>query len=250
MKKFPVNISSLILVSYILLLFFGCKKEYIEETQKTSIVVGNNNDAKVTPIGDTLIGTLITPKYYKIDINNDGIDDIEFEAIILQGPSTVQKPQSKIKSLHLDIQILGYINSDTIFRYQDTLISGNSPVNVYYRTFHSCYRNSSFDSVYNVNNVFKIIHLSNGDVIETNDQFLSNNSILEATESSSGQVISQNNDTTFFSAFINKNDCYSFPLNQEKYIGIKFNNSNKLGWIKLNLLDKHKVYLIESALQK
>lgn len=247
--KLVRNILTLFSIT-ILLFTLGCKKEYIEEIQKTTIVVGNNNDAKVTPIGDTLIGTLITPKYYKIDINNDGIDDIEFEAIILQGPSTVQKPQSKIKSLHSDIQILGYINSDTIFIHQDTLISGNSPVNVYYRTFHSCYRNSSLDSVYNVNNVFKIIHLSNGDVIETRDQFFSSSSILEATESSSGQVIGQNIDTTFFSAFINKNDCFSFPLNQEKYIGIKFKNTNKLGWIKLNLLEKHKVYLIESALQE
>jgi len=241
----------LTLFSIIILLFtLGCKKEYIEEIQKTSIVVGNNNDAKVTPIGDTLIGTLITPKIYKIDLNKDGTDDIEFEAIILQGPSTVQKPQSKVKSLHSDIQILGYINSDTIFIHQDTLISGNSPVNVYYRTFHSCYRNFSLDSIYNVNNVFKIIHLSNGGVIETKDQFFSNSSILEATESTTGQVVGQNNDTTFFSAFINKNDCFSFPLNQEKYIGIKFRNTNKLGWIKLNLLEKHKVYLIESALQK
>lgn len=238
----------LILVTF-LISTLGCKKEYIEEKQKTAIVVGNYNDAKATPIGDTLIGTLITPKVYRVDLNNDGEDDIEFEAIILQGPSTVQKPQSTVKSLHSDIQILGYINSDTIFIYQDTLISGNSPVNVYYRTFHSCYRNSSLDSFYNVNNVFKIIHLSNGDVIETRGQFFSNSSILEATESSSGQVIGQNIDTTFFSAFINKNNCFSFPLNQEKYIGIKFRNTNKLGWIKLNLLDKHKVYLIESALQ-
>ena len=135
MKIFLVNISSLILVSYILLLFFGCKKEYIEETQKTSIVVGNNNDAKVTPIGDTLIGTLITPKYYKIDINNDGTDDIEFECIILQGPNTVQKPQSKVNSLHSNLQILGYINVDTVFKYKDTISYGVSPVSTHIEHF-------------------------------------------------------------------------------------------------------------------
>ena len=250
MKIFLVNISSLILVSYILLLFFGCKKEYIEETQKTSIVVGNNNDAKVTPIGDTLIGTLITPKYYKIDINNDGTDDIEFECIILQGPNTVQKPQSKVNSLHSNLQILGYINVDTVFKYKDTISYGVSPVSTHYRTFYSCYRYSSHDSVYDVNSAFKIIPLSYGNVIEINDQFISDTTILEDTETSWGMSIGQSNDTTFYIASFNKNNCYSFPLNQEKYIGIKFNNSNKLGWIKLNLLEKHKVYLIESALQQ
>lgn len=234
----------------ILLLTLGCKKDYIEEIQKTSIVVGNNNDAKVTPIGDTLIGTLITPKYYKIDINNDGTDDVEFECIILEGPNTVERPQSKIKSLHSDIQILGYINSDTIFRYQDTVSYGSSPVQTSYRTFYSCYRNSPLDSIFEVNAAFKVIHLSQGDLIEINDPFSSNNSILEATEVGAGVYIGQNNDTTFFSATINKNNCYSFPLSQEKYIGIKFINTNKLGWIKLNLLDKHKVYLIESALHE
>lgn len=239
----------ILLLGIILSFTLGCKKEYIEEKQKTAIVIGNYNDAKATPIGDTLIGTLPS-KHYKIDINNDGTDDIEFEAVMLYGPSTVQRPQSKVKSLHSNLQILGYVNVDTVFTYKDTISYGVSPVSTNYRTFYSCYRNSSFDSVYNVNNAFKIINLSNGDVIEINDQFLSENTILEDTETSWGTSIGQNNDTTFYIASFNKKDCYSFPLNQEKYIGIKFKNTNKLGWIKLNLLEKHKVYLIESALQE
>ena len=252
MKLFKYKLF-LVLVTF-LISTLGCKKEYIEEyieeKQKTAIVVGNHNNVSVTPIGDTLIGNYSTVQYYQIDIDNDGTDDIEFESYIPYPLGDAPKPYTKIRLLNSNIEIFGYNKNDTTFLTYDTTIQTSSTSTfVHYNKRYRCNRISIYDSIISSTSNFYISPIDVGFNLNVQSQFGSKIFNLASNEDYYFNVIYSSNDTAFVDVLNYKNNCYSFPLNQEKYIGIKFNNSNKLGWIKLNLLDKHKVYLIESALQ-
>lgn len=248
MKLFKYKLF-LVLVTF-LISTLGCKKEYIEEKQKTAIVVGNYNDAKATPIGDTLIGKTNQPQFYKIDVNNDGNNDVEFESNIPSPLGDSPKPQTKIRLLNSNIELFVYSKIDTTFLTFDTTIQTNSSTTfIHYNKRYRCNSVSTSDSLISSNPNFYLSSIDVGFNLDVQSQFGSKIFNLASNEDYYFNVIYSSNDTAFVDVLNYKNNCYSFPLNQEKYIGIKFNNSNKLGWIKLNLLDKHKVYLIESALQ-
>lgn len=238
----------------ILLFTLGCKKDYIEENEealKTAIVVGNDKNVNINPIGDTLIGKTNQPQFYKIDVNNDGNNDVEFESNIPSPLGDSPKPQTKIRLLNSNIELFVYSKIDTTFLTFDTTIQTNSSTTfIHYNKRYRCNSVSTSDSLISSNPNFYLSSIDVGFNLNVQSQFGSKIFNLASNEDYYFNVIYSSNDTTFVDVLNYKNNCYSFPLNQEKYIGIKFNNSNKLGWIKLNLLDKHKVYLIESALQK
>lgn len=237
----------------ILLITLGCKKEYIEESEeilKTSIVVGNDNNVNITPIGDTLIGDYSYIKYYQVDINNDGTNDVEFESNIPYPLGDAPKPYTKIHLLNSNVELFVYSKIDTTFLTYDTTIQiGSTRTFIHYNKRYRCNRISNSDSIVSSTPNFYISPIDVGFNLDVQSQFGSKIFNLVSNEDYYFNVIYTSDDTSFVDVTNYKNNCYSFPLNQEKYIGIRFSNTNKLGWIKLNLLDKHKVYLIESAIQ-
>ncbi|MCW8897774.1 MAG: hypothetical protein OQJ96_04200 [Flavobacteriales bacterium] len=240
---------SIILV-FIVFFQYGCKKNYVE-INKSTLTMGDYNNVNTIYYNDTVVGIYIQPQHYQIDIDNNGIYDIEFECTYAGSPGTGPKYGSSVKSLSPNVAIFGYHNTDTIFIHKDTsVVPDTISIKIYHKTTYTCSRMSPNDSINSITPSYKTTPLNNQDNIQLNDTYHSTSIKLQDTETGSIIYSGGNIDTTFYSVVHFKNNCFSFPMNQPKYIGVKLINQNKLGWIKINLLDRHKIYIEESAIQK
>lgn len=59
----------------------------------------------------------------------------------------------------------------------------------------------------------------------------------------------ESGDTLFHSSVVYANNCFSIPMDQICYIGLKKTNGTRLGWIRLGVFGYYKVLVLESAIQ-
>jgi hypothetical protein len=241
------------IIPLIVLLFFlslSCEKD--------------NNNKNETPVCDSLemlvnsLDTIISGPYVTelvLDIDGDSIDDIRFWCGYVPGlPSGGAYRYSEIMCLSKNTLILGYYTTDTIFlnrqTYVDSLESEFIKITEYYNS--TCHRKDIKDTIQQINyDSFKILPKDKVSDIRNSDTFKADTiQLLKSRVTRS--YIYNNNDSIIYYTYIDYNDCYSFPRDEIKYIGLKLikDKGERIGWIKICILDIDKLLVLESAIQK
>jgi hypothetical protein len=233
------------------IIFFSCDKEGSDYPE--ILKVGDDKDMIIEYYDTTIIGGYYTPELFNIDIDYDGIDDIQFESVIWGSPAIGQKHKSVIKSINQEVQFFGCPAMDTLFVYNvfDTISGVENEVIIYQSIISSCYRNNENDSIADVTPSFKLIPLQRDDYIDKNDAFKADTIILNnESHNYHNSFFQTGNDTVLYRNYEFLNDSYTFPSNEIRYIGYRVEKDSRLGWIKIGVFDRYKISIIESAIQK
>jgi hypothetical protein len=243
--------NNLILIISLGLIFFGCEDD--NNIKTSEIKIGDNSNMIINYYDTTLIGEYNVPKYFNIDLDNDGNDDIQFESELWGSPAVGQNPKSVIKSLSESIQFYGFHRNDTSFLNRDTSVytGANDMVEIYYRYNYTCHQIDKNDSILKITPSFKLTPLDRGAVLKMGDTYKSDTiTLINDWYGFPPSYYEINSDTAIIEYRTYYNDCDEFPLDNIKYIGVRFYNDSRLGWIKVSVFDKYKILIIESGIQE
>ncbi len=236
------------------LFFLSCEK-HNEELGDTpdKISIGAVNNMFIKQYYTTLDGSYFSPEDLNIDLDSDGNDDIKLTSEIWGSPTVGHIPKSSIQCLSDNVQIAGFFKIDTSFLHKeiDTTVGPNNIV-INDSLFYTCHQIDPSDSIIKIKyDVFKISPKDKNDVLTRSDDFKSDNITLLFDTYFYDSYFEISPDTVMFVYNIFLNDCYTFPRDEIKYIGIKItkNETEKLGWIKLGLFDTSRILIVESAIQ-
>ena len=242
----------LVLVLAAICIMPSCKK------YASNIAFGDTGGMRVSTYDSTDMQTEYLNSFYDIDLNKDGQPDLQLLSVYTGSPAVGRAEVSYIKCLNENIALLGdiilqeqYVHTDTTINQVDEV----TYVNIH-RT-HSCERTDETDVVEKTEEKLLLTASNAGKTFGLEDSFMSTEVQLKGFSYSIGldpegwgtNLITQHYDT------YNSNCDDIFPLDQEQYIGFKFNLSGRyhLGWMKIILEQRQGDYYvrpIESAIQK
>lgn len=223
---------------------------------KDEIVFGDYKNMNVYYYDTILIGGYHDMRNLDIDINKDGISDIRFVSEVWGSPAVGQIPRSEILCLHENIELHGYFKNDTSFLNRSTrIVSGpNNTVEIYEYYNYTCHRIDESDSILAIyEDRFKIQPKDKNEKLSLTDIFKSDSITL--TNGGYGYPYwgeEHGQDTILYTITSFYNNCNSFPQDEIKYIGLKttIEDSEKLGWVKLSIMNKCKILILETAFQE
>ena len=237
---------------FLLIISEGCKKDNNEVVKNlTEIEVGEYENMIINNYDTTLIGDYNNSKNFKLDIDNDGDDDIMFVSELWGSPAIGMHPKTMIVCLKKQAKLYGIHTNDTSFLNINTriVVGANNTIEVYKYYNYTCNRIDDSDSVLKVIPVFKLLLLNRGDVLHANDVYNSDTLVLTNDGYGFYPVISQEvNDTLYYEYKYYYNNCNVFPLDKIKYIGVLL--GDKLAWIKISIFNKYKILILDSGIQK
>ncbi len=247
--------SGIFLVSFFLLVL-SCKKDKII-SNNGNLTFGNYSNMIVKKYEILIVGSYRSPKSFNLDVNNDQSEDIRLTSEVWGSLAIGENhPRSVIECLNPNMQLLGYFVNDTTFLFrQKSVFTGlNNIIQIDSFYKYTCHRILNTDSIVgNALNQFKVLPQIKGDIIKNGSTFKSDVIILIDDSYSFTYFINKiSPDTSVYRHIIYSNDCNSFPIGEIMYIGIKITKDNieKLGWIKLSIFDKNKIFILESAIQE
>ncbi len=245
----------------ILLIFLAISCEKDKKDQHAiagEIVIGDYSNMIVSSYDTILSQNYYTNMELDLDIDKDGVNDIRLVRGFWGGlPSTGWNPYSVIKSLHNDALILGHYTADTLFLNIMTILDDDHPtygilVTEYYN--YTCHRIDDKDIIQEIyTDRFKITPKDQDNIITKSDIFKADTIILmDDVYGDLGNAVDNGEDTIVIRYHKYSNDCYTFPQDEIKYIGLKLVNGQReyLGWIKILLMNKNDIVILESAIQE
>lgn len=238
MKKY------LLILIPVFVLFYSCEKEAINPAGKDMIVVGDNADMIINNYDTIMMYAVNT---YSIDVNNDSINDYKF--IIDDHPiKNTICPKMEIGCLTPDAMLEGYLERDTTYLHIEKIDRGDNRF-IYYNMY-SCHKVTDHDEISAISpEKLHIMPRYKKDNIYLTNYFECDTTILINYSGSVGKPGSYDDVFDY--------TCKNLPFYEYWYLGIKVrkNNSDKLGWIKLAVINAdapsaYKLAVIESAIQK
>jgi hypothetical protein len=244
------------IISFLFLLFSSaCKKENDDPYVRSNVVEIGNYTNMSCHIYDSVIFYQGLPASIDLDMDHDKIADVRLISLMWGSAGMGHHPRSEIYCLTENVSISGYYTSDTTFFSfdQSSYIGYDSIVNIdeYYR--YACHKISDHDTIVDIiSNSFKVLVKKQNDKIDQQDVFKADSLILidESFGFPPNTIYKQ--DTVIRKYEISYNDCNTFPQNEVSYLGIRIINENeiKYGWIKISIIDKNKITVFETAIQK
>jgi hypothetical protein len=222
-----------------------------------TIEIGNPVNMIIHKYSDTITPpTSQSNSEYFLDIDGDGNPDVRVYTCMYYGISGYTNIYSAISGLN-GVELGGIFKTDTLFLHTDSTVTIDTAatysVNIHIYKTYTYQPINPGDPVYGINpNIFKLHPFSVGSLcIEKNISFSSDTMLLNKAAGGTPGSPVFGNDTVVTTHNSWSNNRYTFPLNQDHYIGFKKqeNNSYKLGWIKLNCLGVTKVVILESGIQ-
>ena len=228
-------------------LLFSCKKG-----NDSSLIVVGDPEGMIINTYDTLLFREVYKKSINIDADNDQINDFRLISFNLSGAAMGVSPQNgtSIVSLNNSATILSYSETDTLFHNlkKDTVHDG-SKVEIFLTVRESCERIGSNDEYKKIWNQNKVLVRKEDQSISTTERFVPDSiTITRVAYGDIPSVIYQSPDTTVYGQFVYLDKCNTIINNEVIYFGIMI--GEKLGWIKLMIMDDYKIFLMESAIQK
>ncbi len=229
----------------------SCKKD----PAQTKVVFGNSKGMSVT----TYENSPLVEQYghdswgYFIDLNNDGQNDVQFHSQIIGSPGMGRYTVTEL-ICHENIALLGDIINQQRFLHIDTV--GYSPddsiIYIYINHTITCNQIAETDSIVSTNEKFSLYANNAGQSFDSGNSFMSTNVTLKNRPyyyPIGGETTIEN--IVYQHMHDEKDDCDTFPMDEEKYIGFKItkNDRSRLGWMKV-ILHHDYVELLETAIQK
>ena len=255
MKKITVLLIALLFILQ------SCNKEENNliniKTDKSNLEIGSTLNM-IYNYYDTIVGAGYQNEMsLELDLNNDQNPDITLLYSHYGSLGLGSVPETKIMCLNSNIKLLGYFENDTVFLdTADFYINENyDPIWHIRRYNYRCTRRNELDSIIGIKeDVFKLIPLNRDDIIKSTDIYSSDSVLLyESNYGSYGPYFYEyTEDTVFGIDSYHYKNCNNFSKNNFGYIGLKIidDENEKLGWIKLIMMNEGIVMLIESAIQK
>ena len=247
------SIYSLIILSFAITTF--CERSDQTNIGNT-IEVGNPTNLIIQHIDTVIIAGIYDRQSILIDLDLDGLDDIEISGIVTGSTGLGHTPSAEIACLNSNT-FVSLINSiDTTFLDIDTNIYIQNGITfINYTKRFRCSRTTPNDSIYRIIEKDHIRVLSKSEMISTND-FWANDTIklnYYIAGSPSYNVEYESMDTiirTYVgSSYFN---CRGFPNDQVGYVGIMISSPEtmRLGYIKIHITNYIQITIFEFALQK
>lgn len=229
----------------------SCKKDPLKGT----VVFGNTHGMSVTSYDSTFHIEQYSHDSWgnTVDLNGDGQDDVQFHSQVIGSPAVGRAIVTEL-ICHEDIALLGDIINQQQFLHIDTVGSATDDSIhwvVYINHTITCNQIAETDSVLSTNEKFSLYANNAGQSFDADNTFMSTNVTLKnrsyyypiGSETIENMVYQHMHD--------GKNDCDTFPMEEEKYIGFKItkNGRSQLGWMKVILHHDH-VELLETAIKK
>lgn len=178
-----------------------------------------------------------------LDLNGDGIMDLQFYAARGQSPGSGVWSRTSMSCLHENVQFRIAYGPDTTFIHEDTM-----GLDIH-RTY-SCTRIDGTDFISNVNTArLKLIVMDSLDLLSRMDEFSADSLGLSSTPYFS-PIPSYEAPYRIYS--MTAGNCGRFPIGQLKYVGILINDSSsetRLGWIKMRIAQGY-MLIAEWAIQE
>ncbi len=251
-----MKIDKVLLIVFSGLVLLSCEeKEDISVRKISEIIVGDHSNMTINTYNKKLIGTYNVPEYFSIDIDNDSIDDIQFKSRLWGSPAVGNHPMSEISTLSDNVQIYGYQNNDTTYVNRDidtsTYTETDCSIALYKTYNYTCHQIDENDSILKITSTNKLSPLDSGDVINTDETYYSDTFVFYNdgyTDPATGLSII--NDTAIYIVKNYYNDCDDYPMDEIKYLGVRFKNDSILGWVKLKVYNGYKILILESGINK
>jgi len=246
---------SVIICLLLVLVIASCKKDD-ESNNNKEIKLGDYAGMVVNRYDTLIIGGYNQSVYFDLDVNNDSSSDFRITSEVFGSPGMGQHPLAKILSLNSACLFNGTFSDDTTyFHFQRDTFSGDnlSPVTITNTTSYSCRKIGSADLIVSIqSDAFTISYFSSDETILRSDDYRADTLKLNydfVTDVNFPIVLI---DTTIYNYVNHDNSCHSIPNDQLLYLGIKITgiNDEKIGWIKICVVDNYKVLLLETAIQK
>ena len=231
-------------------LFFSCKKKVISGPYLT---LGDEESVEIEYMVTMILGVIQKPVKYAIDLNKDGMDDVEFWSGYVVGAGSGVNPVASIRTMHPSCGLLAFETVDTTFIHHTYQVT-NSPSGGYAAiasTTRACRRETPYFVVESSFAVDNLLALNVGDIVDISSDFRSGIFELNSFNSSKLTPIQTVGDTTYYELLNVINDCTNFPENTSQYVAVKLNTPDgaKLGWIKFQFSEGNKIKLFEWAIQ-
>lgn len=231
---------------------FSCDKDEIRK--KEPITIGEYNNMIVSFYDTILIGGYYNKQVFTIDVDENSEPDFSFVSEIWGSPGMGQHPRSEIQCLHDKVKLCGYYTTDTLYLNRDSLID-NQPDNVVvYRYFkYTCQQIDKADSVVTITpDVFNILPKERGDTLSFNEDYKTDTVELGNDYwGNNNSIYPKGTDTLVYEVVYHYNDCNIFPAEKIVYIGFKIEDEfERLGWLKISVVDLFKISILESAVSK
>ncbi|MBN1925933.1 MAG: hypothetical protein JW798_08860 [Prolixibacteraceae bacterium] len=241
---------------FLFLAFFACKEENIEVNQPESIQAGNNSNLLVHSYDNLIIGGYNMEKSFELDLDYDNKADFRLTSEIWGSPGMGQHPEVQLLSLTPLCLLNGYKSSDTIFynfKADTTNNNDQSKVYVKHTKTYSCEKLASGDSIVSIQpETFNLRYINSGGKIYKSDDYLAGKFSL--SDITTGDIDGPYNwyDTVITFRSYYHFTCNSVPNDEIIYIGIKMKDSidEKLGWIKMAVMQQYEIALLETAIQQ
>jgi hypothetical protein len=241
-----------ILLIFGLSLLGSCKKDL---SNPTEITLGQEEGMIETIDYKVLEGTIFNADTSAIDLNNDGILDVEIISGGNPNGLTGSIAEARIRSLHPSAKLHVNQIQDTTFYYETYQFTSN-PSNgedmVILSKSFSCRRESDNYEVNSVAPKFLLDPNVYGEKISFGSSFQEVDlTFVELNTSSFEPTGLVDQGVVYYGLTSHFKDCWGFPMNTWRYIGVKlFTPSGpKLGWIRLQLLSSSKVSIHSWAIQ-
>jgi len=239
---------SILLLVLVITLLSGCDKEISENERKSEVFVGETKNMIVNNYNVQLFGSYHEPEILNIDLDNNGIADIQFESVMQGSPQMGAIPVSFIRALHDNIGIIGYYTHDTLFINQTTIIYDDVfPVEVETTVIISCNMIDESDSTF-IRSVLRMQSFEPLETIGINDSYLSKKFTIYNSGFGHG-FFDEIGDTIFYFYESIAGTCYDYPRNKPIYLGVKHFDESKLGWVKFKTSGRY-FFIYQSAIQK
>ncbi len=215
------------------------------------IRMGDANHILVNHHDTTLHSRYHEAQTLDLDIDSDGINDLQIGYEIWGSPGLGQHPRSTIGCLHDAIQLAGVYTFDTTFLNRGIWVEDEpgSQVEVWEYFNYVCHRIDQADSILSVKPAFHMKTFERDEKLRLNDSFLADTLTLYEDYFAYPPVSWESGDTMYHKSEVYGNDCCDLPMDETHFIGIKMTEGPRLGWIRLGVFGYYKILVLESAIQ-
>ncbi|MCD4736923.1 MAG: hypothetical protein K8R53_12835 [Bacteroidales bacterium] len=235
----------------------SCRKinDNLLPIKKEELIIGSKEGITISVHDKIIMGGYYHPVIFDVDINKDEINDIRFMSEIVGAPGMGHRSKAKVSCLNENTEMFGYFTNDTTFHNirLDTVSEPGGTTWYYIYHNYTCQRFDGSDNVSEIKyDQFYIKLLEKNDIINKFENFKTDSSQLNEDAYYYYSYYEIAPDTIEVSVLVHYYNCFSFPENEIKYIGIKYTKDGRerLGWVKLSITEGYIISIFESAIQQ
>ncbi len=247
--KFCHNLPILLFVALV-----ACRTETVEVNTPDEIQPGTSSGLVVNRLDSLVIGAYHSLVNCDLDIDGNLTPDFRLTSEVWGSPGMGQHPRASLMSLNDRSLFNGQILNDTTFFSESSNVTSGeneTPVIVSHTRSYSCSRINFDDSIVSVRpNLFAVRYFQPGESIRRSDPFQADTLTLTDGYSSQEVGVENRNDTIIHHWDFYHTTCYTMPGDRIWYVGIKLvvGDAEKIGWIKMALMDNYKILVLETAI--